>query len=381
MEYKIFVGGLTVQTTEEDLEEYFSTIGSITQTAVIKNKVTGLSKCYAFVHTNDIRTYQRIISKRHTLNGRIIDCKDGFNRHENPSLFEKLNCRKFFVGGLAPTTQDKHLEEYFQKFGPVFKAYVIMDPNTNRSKRFGFIIMETEESVYRVMEQKVHIINGYSINCKRFDRSSPENGGMSESASGPPGLMESREDYCLDAGPNGYGDYPNYGGADTSKQAGNLHGGAGFPPNSLNLTQASQPYAPEPTAYESNIFAQPDPEEDFQDGEPDEDERELSVSEKLSMMCAILPPDSKSLFLKSCGFTGPASSVYNIENYSQSTASDDLGKSTRFNFCAQRTVYDKCQDNFQKMTKAKPPGDLEPTKVDKFSRYSGAHVGNAPLGF
>lgn len=171
-EYKIFVGGLTIQTTEADLEDYFEGFGSIKQVAIIKNKQTGLSKCYAFLLANDKRTYERILSEKpHRLNGRIIDCKDGFNKEDNPALFEKLNNRKIFVGGLSPNTQDHHLADHFGQFGAVFKAYVIIDPKTKRSKRFGFIIMQEEASVEKAITQPSHKINGTVINCKRFDRS------------------------------------------------------------------------------------------------------------------------------------------------------------------------------------------------------------------
>ena len=134
-EFKIFVGGLTVQTTEEDLEEYFAGFGQITQVAIIKNKVTGLSKCYAFVHTTDPRTYHRIIGSQHLLNDRIIDCKDGFNKEENPALLNQLNKRKLFVGGLSVNTDDKQLTQYFSAFGEVFKGYVIIDPKTKRDRK------------------------------------------------------------------------------------------------------------------------------------------------------------------------------------------------------------------------------------------------------
>lgn len=173
-EFKIFVGGLTVQTTEEDLENYFSGFGQITQVAVIKNKVTGLSKCYAFVHTTDPRTYNRIVNSQHTLNGRIIDCKDGFNKEDNPALLDQLNKRKLFVGGLSVSTDDEQLTKYFSDFGEVFKGYVIIDPKTKRSKRFGFVIMKEEASVDKVLAQSTHVVNGTTINCKRFDRSSLE---------------------------------------------------------------------------------------------------------------------------------------------------------------------------------------------------------------
>lgn len=373
MEYKIFVGGLTVQTTEEDLEEYFSTLGSITQTAVIKNKLTGLSKCYAFVHTNDVRTYQRIISTRHTLNGRIIDCKDGFNRHENPSLFERLNSRKFFVGGLSPSTQDKHLEDYFKKFGEVFKAYVIIDPNTNRSKRFGFIIMQTEESVFRVMEQKVHIINGYSINCKKFDRSMPQSGSIGEATLGPPGLT-SQDDECYDdCSPFVNGDSSGYSWEDSLNPAQALAAPIAISSHLVQLTPNSKPYIPDqgpPSPFK--VFAQSEePEGEFQDGGPDEDDPDYLMSEKLLLMSTAAPADSKSLHLKYCGPNSSLSAVYDINNYSQTPDQEqaDQQSTTRFNFCAQKDIYDKCQDNFNKVGRLKTSEDGFPSHEQAMKEF------------
>jgi RNA recognition motif-containing protein len=174
-DYKIFVGGLTVNTVETDLEEYFSAFGQVSQVAIIRNKQTGLSKCYAFIHTDEARTYQRILSQKHHIQGRMIDCKDGFSKDQNPQLFEKMNNKKFFVGGLSFSTKDQNLYQHFSKFGPVFKAYVIIDPKTQVSKRFGFVIMENQESVDKVMKAKRHIVNNQVINCKRFDRQLVEN--------------------------------------------------------------------------------------------------------------------------------------------------------------------------------------------------------------
>jgi RNA recognition motif-containing protein len=382
MEYKIFVGGLTVQTTEEDLEEYFSTIGSITQTAVIKNKVTGLSKCYAFVHTNDVRTYQRIITSRHMLNGRIIDCKDGFNRHENPSLFEKLNSRKIFVGGLAPNTQDKHLEEYFQKYGPVFKAYVIMDPNTNRSKRFGFIIMETEDSVYRIMEQKVHIINGYSINCKRFDRSSiGETGTQWEGSSVPPGLTQLKDEYYQEGGHFRWSDYPNGEGEELTSHPAKQNTSMLVTMPSLILTPASKPYVPEGSSFPPNIFAQSEPDEEFLNDGPDEDDFDSSISEKISRMSSGFPSDAKNLHLRFSSSSSFSTSVYNIDNYSPASSFEELMPGMRFNFCTQKKVYEKCEKNFHKMNKLKTSGEIMFKLKERFPKEFVPNVGFAPPGF
>ena len=57
-----------------------------------------------------------------------------------------------YVGNLSYRTNDKDLEELFSKFGAVKSAKVIMDRETNKSKGFGFIEMETAEAGAKAIE-------------------------------------------------------------------------------------------------------------------------------------------------------------------------------------------------------------------------------------
>ena len=57
-----------------------------------------------------------------------------------------------YVGNLSYRTNDKDLEELFAKFGAVKSAKVIMDRETNKSKGFGFIEMETAEAGAKAIE-------------------------------------------------------------------------------------------------------------------------------------------------------------------------------------------------------------------------------------
>ena len=52
---------------------------------------------------------------------------------------------KIYVGGLAYSTTEAELEEYFAQYGTVKSASIIMDRETNRSKGFGFVEMSTPE--------------------------------------------------------------------------------------------------------------------------------------------------------------------------------------------------------------------------------------------
>lgn len=55
-----------------------------------------------------------------------------------------VESKKIFVGGLAPTVTEQAFRQYFEKFGRLVDAVVMMDRNTQRSRGFGFVTFEAE---------------------------------------------------------------------------------------------------------------------------------------------------------------------------------------------------------------------------------------------
>ena len=51
--------------------------------------------------------------------------------------------KKIFVGGLSNTVEDAAFRQYFETFGAVTDAVVMLDRETNRSRGFGFITFES----------------------------------------------------------------------------------------------------------------------------------------------------------------------------------------------------------------------------------------------
>ncbi len=49
MPTKLYVGNLSFDTTENDLQDHFASIGSVTEVALIQDKFTGRSRGFAFV--------------------------------------------------------------------------------------------------------------------------------------------------------------------------------------------------------------------------------------------------------------------------------------------------------------------------------------------
>ena len=50
---------------------------------------------------------------------------------------------KLFVGSLPWSVNDQKLKETFEKHGTVVSAKIVMDRDTNRSRGFGFVEMES----------------------------------------------------------------------------------------------------------------------------------------------------------------------------------------------------------------------------------------------
>ncbi len=65
--------------------------------------------------------------------------------------------KKLYVGNLTYNVNESDLEALFSQFGTVQSAQIIVDRDTNRSKGFGFIEMETDAQAQAAIEN----LNGY----------------------------------------------------------------------------------------------------------------------------------------------------------------------------------------------------------------------------
>ena len=166
--YKLFIGGLTIETNEKDIESHFSKFGFIYDILIIRNRWSNQSKGYGFISCNCNSTYQRLINNEHIVNGRLIDCHDSFKKSDDPDKFQDNANKKIFVGGITLETTDLDLYNYFSQFGKIRQAYVIKNPITKRSKKFGFTIMRDQESVDAVLSASDHRIKGVQVSCKLF---------------------------------------------------------------------------------------------------------------------------------------------------------------------------------------------------------------------
>lgn len=71
---KLFVGGISWDTKEDSLKEFFAQAGTVTSATIITDKYTGRSKGFGFVEMSNEQEAQEAITKlnQQSLDGRTI---------------------------------------------------------------------------------------------------------------------------------------------------------------------------------------------------------------------------------------------------------------------------------------------------------------------
>ncbi|KAF2288843.1 hypothetical protein GH714_016781 [Hevea brasiliensis] len=175
---KLFIGGLSWDTNEDQLREYFQAFGEVVGAVIMKDRATGRARGFGFVVFADPAVAERVVMEKHLIYGRNVEAKKAVpredqnivNRNSNSSIHGSAGparTKKIFVGGLASTVTETDFKKYFDQFGIITDVVVMYDHNTLRPRGFGFITYDSEEAVDKVLHKTFHELNGKMVEVKR----------------------------------------------------------------------------------------------------------------------------------------------------------------------------------------------------------------------
>ena len=83
---RLFVGNLSYQTMENDLQDYFSQAGAVTSVNLMMDKMTGKSRGFAFVEFSNLDEANKAIEQFHNkeFQGRALTVNIARPREERP---------------------------------------------------------------------------------------------------------------------------------------------------------------------------------------------------------------------------------------------------------------------------------------------------------
>lgn len=225
---KMFVGGLSWDTSKEGLQSYFCRFGEIVDCVVMINE-HGRSRGFGFVTFRDPEVVQVVCrGGPHRIDNRVVDPKP-CNPRGGPGkgggkVGRGRGYPKIFVGGLPTSLTEAELKQFFQDhYGDVFEVVIMYDQERRKSRGFGFVSFENEEAVDRACRDHYVSINGKQVECKRAQPRDVLEAKMGGPGSGGPPMR---------GGPGGdfgggYGGYPTGPGGPPQQQQGGHPGSAG----------------------------------------------------------------------------------------------------------------------------------------------------------
>jgi len=175
---KLFVGSLDWATTEEEIEEYFSKYGDISNVAISKFPDSGKSRGFAFVTFISGASVDSVQQSRpHVVKGRKLETKRATPKQLVGKPESQISSTKVFIGppeirskghsGLSEDISDEDLSEYFGQFGTIVKVQQMRWEDSGKKRGYGYVEFTDDDSVDKIVLVRTHVIKEREIEAKK----------------------------------------------------------------------------------------------------------------------------------------------------------------------------------------------------------------------
>ena len=173
---KIFVHGLSWDTTRETLMLVFESFGEIEDCNVVMDKNTGKAKGYGFILFKSRQGATKALKEpRKRINNRMTSCQLASLGSVPPPQSHEIGSRKIYVANVHLNVDAERLRAFFAKFGELEMGPIGFDPETGRSRGYAIFIYRTNEGARKALEEPHKVFEGNKLHCQRASEGKNKN--------------------------------------------------------------------------------------------------------------------------------------------------------------------------------------------------------------
>ncbi|GFP97601.1 ubp1-associated protein 2a [Phtheirospermum japonicum] len=176
---KIFVHGLGWEASDDTITSSFGKYGEIEDCKVVRDKVSGKSKGYAFILFKHRSGARRALKEpQKMIEGRMASCQLASAGPVRPptatvaaaiplSNESEYTRRKIYVSNVAAEIDPNKLTEFFSTFGEIEEGPLGLDKQTGKPRGFCLFVYKTLASAQKALEEPHKTFEGHTLHCQK----------------------------------------------------------------------------------------------------------------------------------------------------------------------------------------------------------------------
>ncbi|KAK1309220.1 Polyadenylate-binding protein RBP45B [Acorus calamus] len=171
---KIFVRGLSPDSTSDDLVGTFSPYGDLEDCNVVLDRPSGKCKGYGFVLFR--RRSAALKALKHPekkIRGRPAYCQlaslgpSSSERSGDQHHHADVAGRKIYVSNVHQDVDRGRLRSFFERFGEIETGPLGFDTTTGKSRGFALFVYRTQEGAKKAMEEPYRMFEGHQLHVRK----------------------------------------------------------------------------------------------------------------------------------------------------------------------------------------------------------------------
>ncbi|KAK2098634.1 Heteroproteinous nuclear ribonucleoprotein A1 [Saguinus oedipus] len=134
---KLFIGGLSFETTDESLRSHFEQWGTLTDCGNERSKQQVLQGLWVHHICHCGGGGCSMNARPHKVDGRVVGPKRAVSREDSQRPGAHSTVKKIFIGSIKEDTEEHHLRDYFEQYGKIEVIEIMTDRGSGKKRGFA----------------------------------------------------------------------------------------------------------------------------------------------------------------------------------------------------------------------------------------------------